>query len=188
MTLEDDLDYYEPDETQPEFHARISYTLGELIEDGGIDWADPTWHWDSYNDEQYQRVCKKIENHYYDREISVIPISRWKRHLLRIINEIMPSLKPLYKAIELNPDIILADSNTYHKARTVLSDFPASQLSEEQDYASSATDNQSETVTNGNFLEKAAIIEKKFTDIDMIIIRKINTCFSTIISPITNAY
>ena len=183
-----DDERYEQSELRPEWYNNITITYGELLEAGLIDWESDNWKWDYFDEEQYKRVCTKIDNHYYDREIGVLPPERWQRHFLRIINEIMPSLKPLYKALKNNPDIVLSESNRYFKNRNVFSDLPATQLSPEQDYASTATDNEGEEVTNGDFIEKAIQIQDEYTDLDMIIINKLDTCFSSILTSHLNNY
>ena len=76
----DTIPPYEPCETADDFHAVTTITLGELLTEGGIDWTQPEWSWrdDAYNDTQYTRCCKKIENRYYDRELGVMPPGRWR--------------------------------------------------------------------------------------------------------------
>ena len=105
---------YEPNEPHDDFHAVTTITLGELLTEGGIDWTQPQWAWrdDAYNNAQYARCCRKIENRYYDRELGVMPPSRWRRHLMRLITEFMPVLKPLYQLADGHPGIFLADADT----------------------------------------------------------------------------
>ena len=64
---------YDMSDAPRDFHAVVTVTLGELITDKWVDWTDPSWHWDAYNDEQYTRVCDKFNAHYWDREIGVLP-------------------------------------------------------------------------------------------------------------------
>lgn len=181
MNLDTDFPHYTPNDTHDEYHQVMSITLGELLVPGGIDWDSNEWSWreSAYNDTQYTRCCRKIENRYYDREIGVLPASRWKRHFLRLTDEIMPVLKPLYAAVDGNPGVMLSDMDTWHKMRTVFSDFPATQLSENQDYASNATDNQYETITNGNFMDKITHIKQgDYVDIDVLLLDHLEECFS----------
>lgn len=101
----------------------------------------------------------------------------------------MPMLKPLYKAIDENNGAILTSSDTYSKHRSVFSDFPATQLAEAQDYASNATDHQSETIVNGDYMEKAQrIINGEYVDVDIILLDKLDECFSCIITTNINCY
>jgi hypothetical protein len=191
METSDMISPFVPGETVPDYHAVTTITLGELLVPGGIDWTSPQWSWrdDAYDDTQYSRCCAKIENRYYDRELGVMPPGRWRRHLLRLIAEIMPVLKPLYELADGNPGIFMSDADTWHKARTVFSDFPATQLVTGQDYASNATDMEYETVTNGNYMDKVkAIRQGDYVDIDVLLLEHINTCFSPLWTVAINNY
>lgn len=191
MNLDTDFPHYIPNATHDEYHQVMSITLGELLAPGGIDWTSDEWSWreSAYDDAQYTRCCRKIENRYYDREIGVLPAGRWRRHLLRLIDEIMPTLKPLYAAVAGNSGVMLSDMDTWHKMRTVFSDFPATQLAENQDYASNATDNQYETVVNGNFMDKIAHIKQgDYVDIDVLLLDHLEQCFSPLWTVNLNNY
>lgn len=191
MNLDTDFPHYTPNDTLDEYHQNMTITLGELLAPGGIDWASNEWSWleSAYDKTQYTRCCRKIENRYYDREIGVLPPGRWKRHFLRLIDEIMPTLKPLYAAVNGNSDVMLSDMDTWHKMRTVFSDFPATQLAENQDYASNATDNQYETVVNGNFMDKIAHIKQgDYVDIDVLLLDHLEKCFSPLWTVNLNNY
>lgn len=180
--MQNDINHYQPCEPHDEFHGVMTYTFGELLDvPGGVDWDNAAWSWRdiAYDDTQYVRCCNKIENRFYDRELGVMPPSRWRRHFLRLIQEIMPTLRPLYALVSNNPDIILSDSDIWHKTRTVYSDFPATQLAENQDYASNATDNQYETIANGVFMDKVNRIRNgDYVDIDVMLLEHLETCFS----------
>lgn len=191
METSDMISPFVPGETVPDYHAVTTITLGELLVPGGIDWTSPQWSWrdDAYDGTQYFRCCAKIENRYYDRELGVMPPGRWRRHLLRLIAEIMPVLKPLYEIAAGNPGIFMSDTDTWHKTRTVFSDFPATQLVTGQDYASNGTDMEYETVTNGNYMDKVkAIRQGDYVDIDVILLEHINACFSPLWTVAINNY
>lgn len=191
METSDMISPFVPGETVPDYHAVTTITLGELLVPGGIDWTSPQWSWrdEAYDDTQYSRCCAKIENRYYDREIGVMPPGRWRRHLLRLIAEIMPVLKPLYELATGNPGIFMTDADTWHKTRTVFSDFPATQLAAGQDYASNATDMQYETVTNGNYMDKVkAIRQGDYVDIDVLLLEHLEECFSPLWTVSINNY
>lgn len=191
METSDMISPFVPGETAPDYHAVTTITLGELLVSGGIDWTSPQWSWrdDAYSNTQYSRCCAKIENRYYDREIGVMPPGRWRRHLLRLIAETMPVLKPLYELADGNPGIFMTDSDTWHKTRTVFSDFPATQLAAGQDYASNATDMQYETVTNGNYMDKVkAIRQGDYVDIDVLLLEHLEECFSPLWTANINNY
>lgn len=180
--MQNDINHYQPCESRDDFHGVMTYTFGELLDvPGGVDWGNAAWSWRdvAYDDMQYTRCCKKIENRFFDRELGVMPPSRWRRHFMRLIQEIMPVLRPLYALVSNNPDIILSDSDIWHKMRTVYSDFPATQLAENQDYASNATDNQYETIANGDFMDKVNRIRNgEYVDIDVLLLEHLETCFS----------
>lgn len=187
----DTIPAYEPNEPHDDFHAVTTITLGELLTEGGIDWTQSQWSWrdDAYNNAQYARCCRKIENRYYDRELGVMPPSRWRRHLMRLISEFMPVLKPLYDLADGNPGMFLADTDTWHKMRTVFSDFPATQLQPNQDYASNATDTQYETIINGNLIDKVkAIRQGDYVDIDVLLLEHLEECFSPLWTVSINNY
>lgn len=172
---------YETSEPRRDFHAVMTVTLGELIEGGWVDWSEESWHWDSYDDAQHQRVCTKINNRFWDREIGVLPPLSWKRELLRKLNEVMPKYKPLYKRLDDGVNILQV-SDTYAKNRNVFSSFPATQLkTETQDYATSATDNESENVVEGDWFERMSHI-KDYNDIDVMILDDIDSMFSSFFS------
>ncbi len=195
MMVENDTDWirrYEPCEETPDYQSITTYTMGELIDTpGGIDWQNPVWSWRdiAYDDAQYQRCCRKIENRYYDRELGVMPPSRWRRHFLRLIQEIMPVLRPLYATLDKNPDIFMSDSDVWHKMRSIYSEFPATQLAENQDYASNANDTQYETISNGNFMDKVAKIRAgEYADVDVLLLDHLETCFSPLWTVNINNY
>ena len=191
MTPYDTIPAYKASEPCDDFHAIATITLGELLTGGGVDWTQPEWSWrdDAYNDAQYARCCRKIENRYYDRELGVMPPSRWRRHHMRLISEFMPVLKPLYELADGNPGIFLADADTWHKMRTVFSDFPATQLQPSQDYASNATDTQYETIVNGNYIDKIkAIRQGDYVDIDVLLLEHLEECFSPLWTVNINNY
>ena len=175
------LPEYEDMPQRNDYHAVVSIELGELIEDGWVDWMDETWHWDAYDDEQYKRVCQKFDNHYYHREIGILPPGAWKKEILRKFNEIMPKYKPVYKALADGQDI-LSIGGEYGKDRTVYSDFPATQLkTEHQDYASNATDRQYEHVQTGDWMEQMMRL-KSYNDVDMMILDEMDSMFSSLLS------
>lgn len=178
---------YDMSDAPRDFHAVVTVTLGELITDKWVDWTDPSWHWDAYNDEQYTRVCEKFNNHFWDREIGVLPPGSWKREVLRKFNEIMPKYKLVYQALDTGVSVLQV-SDTYGKNRNVFSDFPATQIApQNQDYASNATDNQFETFVQGDFLDKMAKI-KDYNDVDLMIINDMDSLFSCFYSVSLNIY
>lgn len=169
------------EEHKPDFHAVVSITLGELINWGWIDWSDPSWKWDAYNDEQYLRVCHKIEDHYWTREISMLPPGNWKRRFINLLNEVMPKYKKLYTL--LDEDInILQSSDEYYKGRDIYSNFPQTQLNDSQDYADTGKDSEYERIYEGDPVEKMSAYIDLYRDVDMMIIRDLEVMFASLIS------
>lgn len=173
------IEPYEPAQPTPEFHAVISISLGELVEVGFIDWNDDSWHWDAYDEAQYKRLCAKIEAHYWDREIGVLTPGAWKREFMRKMNEIMPKYKLAYQAVAGVSLMRIGDD--YGKSRTIGSDFPATQLKPNQDYASDASDNEFENVREGDYLDRMKQL-KSYDDIDLEIINEMETMFSCLMT------
>lgn len=178
---------FEPCEPLPDWHAVGTIQLGELIECGIVDFSDPSWHWDYYSEEQYERVCEKITNRYFMREIGVIPPGLWKREFLRKMNEVMPKYKPLYKALE-DGTSILQTGDQYGKSRDIFSEFPATMLGDNQDYASNGRDREYENITQGDWVDKATQIAERYNDIDVMILNDIEPLFSCLLTVNMNGY
>lgn len=162
-----------------DFHAVQTITLGELLHDGVVVWDMPELKWDSYDDEQFWRVSEKVQEHYWDRELGVLPVRSWMREYRRKMNELMPKLKPAYKALE-DPDFnFFQNSDQYSKGRTVGSSFPATQLKPNQDYASGASDSENETVNEGNYYDSVARLQA-YDDLDYTLVKHVDSLFSSI--------
>lgn len=162
-----------------DFHAVNTITLGELLHDGVIVWDMPELKWDAYNDQQFWRVSEKIQEHYWDRELGVLPVRSWMREYRRKMNEIMPKLKPAYAALESEDFNFMQNADQYSKGRTVGSAFPATQLKPNQDYASGASDNESETVSEGNYYDAVQRLQA-YDDLDYQLVKHVDSLFSSI--------
>lgn len=173
---------------RPDFHAVVSISLGELITWGWIDWDDPSWQWDFYNEEQYTRVCKKIEDHYWTREISMLPPGNWKRRFINLINELMPKYKKLYALIDNENFNIMQTSDEYYKGRDIYSDFPQTALNDSQDYADSGKDAEYERITEGDPIAKFADYNDLYTDVDLMLINDLDVMFSSLIAVNVNGF
>lgn len=174
------IEPYEPTPPTPEFHSVVSISLGELITDKFLDWNDPSWHWDAYDETQYKRLCAKIEAHYWDREISVLPPGAWKREFIRKLNEIMPKYKLAYQAVADGVSLMRVGDD-YGKSRTIGSNFPATQLKPNQDYASDASDAEFENVHEGDYFGRIERL-KAYDDIDLQIINEMESMFSCLMT------
>lgn len=82
---------------EPEFHSVSNLCLGELYRDGWFDLTEQSWDFPKFSEEQHARLCKKILNHYYMRDIGILPLGAWKREFLRKLDEIMPKV---YSAVQ----------------------------------------------------------------------------------------
>ena len=162
-----------------DFHAVQTITLGELLHDGVVVWDMPELRWDAYDETQFWRVSEKVQEHYWDRELGILPVRSWMREYRRKMNELMPKLKPAYAALE-SPDFnFLQNSDSYSKGRTVGSSFPATQLKPNQDYASGASDSENETVNEGNYYASVARLQD-YDDLDYTLVKHVDSLFSSI--------
>lgn len=162
-----------------DFHAIQTITLGELLHDNVIVWDMPELKWNAYDEQQFWRVTEKVQDHYWDRELGVLPVRSWMREYRRKMNEVMPKLKPAYAALEDKDFNFMQNSDTYGKGRTVGSSFPATQLRPNQDYASGASDNESETVSEGNYYDAVQRLQS-YDDLDYMLVQHVDSLFSSI--------
>lgn len=187
METVDDFEYvYFPD-----YHAVYSIQLCELINDWPIDFNDETWDFDSYqrfegDREQRDRLWKKFARRFYGREIGIIPPGIWKWELLRKLDEIMPKYKPLYKALDEGQNI-LQHYGEYGKSRNIFSEFPQTQLGNNEDYATNGNDREYESIYTGDWIEQVAKI-KNYNDIDVMILVELETMFSAMFTVNINGY
>lgn len=170
-----------------EWHNVITVTLGELYEDNWFDPTDETWQWDWYNEDQYYRVCNKFIDHYWDREIGILPPGKWKRRYVNLMNEIMPKYKFVYKMLDDGINILMA-SDIYSKNRRIYSEFPATQIQADvQDYAANANDYESETITYNDWISTLERL-RRYKDPDLMIIEECDPLFSCFYTVNTNTY
>ena len=129
-------------------------------------------HYPIFN-ENYRKILNgKIIDEYFNREIGMETIDDWKLALRRKMDQIMPFYNKLYESekIEFNPlatmDIhsvssgtntseestnatVNNESTTTSKGRAVNSETPQTQLAGMADYATSATDSNTESGVTG---------------------------------------
>ena len=177
----------EPYEQHADYHATISVQLCELINAGFVDFNDKSWRWNAYNEEQRARLCDKITNRFYYREIGILPPGKWKKEFLRILNEIQPKYNVLYDAIDSGSNV-LAISDSYGKSRNIYSDYPATQLSGNDDYASNGNDSQREDIVEGDFIAKAKEIQREYDDIDVMMLDDLEALFTCLFSTNVNGF
>ena len=179
------IEYYEPVEFD-EYHSVFSIQLCELINDGWIDFSDSSWDFDYYNEEQRNRFWKKFERHYYWREIGIMPPKQWKWEVLRKLDEIMPKYKPIYKMLDDGQNI-LQHYGEYGKSRNIFSEFPQTQLGNNEDYASNGTDREHEEIYLGDWMEQLEKL-KTYNDVDVMILNELETFFSCMVTVNINGY
>lgn len=182
------LSEFDLPDMQDEYYSVMSVQLGELIDNDLFDWEnDETLVWDYYSEAQYTSVCTKFCERFYYRDIGILPYGQWRKEYVRLMNEIMPKYKILYAAIDEGQDI-LADSDTYGKERIIDSDFPATMLGDNQDFASYGKDREFETIVRGDFIGKTESIVKRYNDIDVLILNELETLFSSLFTVNINGF
>lgn len=168
------------DEANSDWHSIWSITLGELEESGFDPFGDPDWTtMDWYDDETRTRWEHKFTRWYRQYEIGIMPPLAWRDMLTSRMMGILPKYKQAYKALADGVDM-RAISDDYYKGRNVFSDFPATQLNpDNQDYASNATDNEWEHVTDGDWIDYMRRLGT-YNDVDVAIIEELGDLFSVL--------
>ena len=172
---------------RPDYHGIVSIQLCELIDEGWFDLSKPEWDFGpKYSDEQHRRLCEKITNHFYTREIAIVPPGLWKREFLRRLNEVMPKYIPLYRLLDEEPEAFGASSE-YYKSRNIYSDFPQTQLNGNNgDYASSGNDMEFQRVHQLDILDLAERLNV-YKDVDLMVIDEVEPLFSCLYTVNVNA-
>lgn len=172
---------------RPDYHATVSVQLCELINDGFFDLSREDWDFGpKFSDAQHTQLCTKITQHYYWREIALVPPGIWKVEFLRKMNEIMPKYIPLYKA--LDDGVQLGTESEYYKSRNIFSDFPQTSLAgNNQDYASTGNDVEYERIKQLDPIEMEKRLET-YNDVDLAIINEIEPLFSCLLSLNVNGF
>lgn len=171
-----------------EWHSVFTIQLGELIDSGVFDWSKKCLDWSgaAYDETQYERVCAYFIERFRYREISITPFLEWAYMLRRkLIYELMPKYRPMYDAIAagINP---LAESDEYHKRRTINSDFPETLLSGNSDYASAGTDEEYETIRLSNITERMTQYQAAFKSTDEALLDELEPMFYSMYSSYVN--
>lgn len=178
---------FEPCDIVNGYYPQYSIMLGQLVDEGYFTWDDGTWDFPRYSDEQDARLKAKILDHYYLREIALYPLGAWKHEFLRIMREIMPKYIPLYKVLDESPQLLGAYSD-YYKSRNVYSDFPQTQLNGENgDYASTGNDMEYERIRQLDILDLAERL-RSYDDVDLMIVKDLDTLFCSLLSESLNAF
>ena len=185
--MNDVLPYDDSDCLKDDWHSAVSIQLGELYEIGWFDLSDESWKFPSYSPEQNKRLCDKIVQHYYFRELALVPPGIWKMEFLRKMREIMPKYLILYQYLDDYPELVGASAE-YYKSRNVYSDFPQTQLSgQNADYASSGNDMEFERLRQMDLLDLAERL-RSYDDVDVLILNEIESLFSCMFTVNVNAF
>lgn len=161
-----------------EYHGTFTISLMQLLSDPDYEsyFMDKWALFDAYDDEQRERLLKKFRGRFDYREIGLLPVRRWTERLIAKLNEVMPKYKPLYQAIADGATTLNAGSE-YHKRRDVHSEFPQTMFaSENQDYASSGTDLEYETVRDYGLLDVAERVGR-YNDVDVMVLNELEPLF-----------
>lgn len=172
-----------------DYHAIVTVQLCELAEGGFFDLTREDWDFGpKYSAEQHANLCKKITDHYWYREIALVPPGIWKREFLRKLNEIMPKYMALYQLLDEGYN--LGSESEYYKSRNIFSDFPQTSLQgNSQDYASTGNDVEYERIKQLSPIDLYnKIKDYKYQDIDLMIINEIEPLFSCLLTVNINGY
>lgn len=157
------------------YWSALSITVGELME---VDMINVDW-WltaDKYDEEQARRTWDKFVGRYQFREIGIIPPKRWMLRTIAKLNEVMPKYKMLYRVIGDGANVMTA-GDEYHKSRDVYSTFPQTALGgADQDYASTGTDREYETLREYGLLDVAERL-MDYNDVDVLILDELEPLF-----------
>lgn len=177
-----DLPYIDSDVSAgaPEYHDALTITLMELIDSGVLTREGKRWQgWDAYSDEQRARMWDKMRGRFDYREIGVLPVRRFLDRLFARMNEVMPKLKPLYEAVDQGASL-LTERDEWHKSRDVFSSFPQTALGgSNEDYASSGTDREYETLRNYGLLDAQEKLDR-YNDVDVMLLNAMEPVFSAL--------
>lgn len=166
------------DEYDRTYWSALSITVGELMDAGmlNVDWWLTA---DMFSEEQSKRLWKKFVGRYQFREIGILPPKRWMLRTIAKLDEIMPKYKMLYKVIGDGASVMSA-GDEYHKSRDVFSTFPQTALGgADQDYASTGTDREYETLREYGLLDVAERL-LDYNDVDVLILDELDVLFMAV--------
>ena len=181
------IDFTSDPNFPPDFHSVVTIQLCELADAGFFDLSREDWDFNpKYSPEQHEQLCRKITQHYWFREIALIPPGIWKVEFLRKLNEIMPKYMPLYKALDDGTQ--LGTESEYYKSRNIFSDFPQTSLrGDVQDYASTGNDVEYERIKQIDPIELQDRL-KNYDDVDAAIINELESLFSCLLTVNINGW
>lgn len=166
-----------------EWHDVMTITLQELLADPYMaEVIEGRWEtFDAFDEEQRARLWQKFRARFDWREIGILPIKRWLDRLIGVLNEVMPKYKHLYQVLADGASV-LTDRDEYHKSRDVYSTFPQTALGgSNQDYASSGTDREYETVRDYGLLDVSDRM-RDYNDVDVLVLNELEPLFTCLMS------
>ena len=186
MAFVDIEPFEQPDFDWHDWNDAIAVQFGELVDCGWVDIYDKTiWNWPQYSDTQDKTLRDKITNRFWNREIGILPPKLWRRQFIERMNEIMPRMIPLYRALDETPQLLGASSE-YYKSRNIFSDFPQTQLGGNSDYGSTGNDTEYERIQQLDILDLERRL-RDYRDVDEIILEYLEDMFSCLVSVSFNA-
>lgn len=166
---------------QHSYHGAFTVSFMQLMDDEGYaayfmgKWAA----FDAYDEEQRNRLFAKFQGRFNYREIGLLPVRRWTERLFAKLDEIMPKYKPIYQAMADGVTTLTA-GDEWHKRRDAYSSFPQTRFaSENQDYATSGTDMEYETVRDYGLLDAGERLPS-YNDVDAMILNELESLFIVI--------
>lgn len=184
---------FEDDGTAIDRYDPVSVTLGEWAEMGfyvpytedaeGAVVPAEQWAWDYIDLAQYRRVSDKFLAHYYFRAAQDMPPFRFAYEYRRLFNELMPKYRALYGRVDAGIDPLQASAE-FTKGRDIFSDFPATMLSGNSDYASTGNDREQDITREGDIVGAVSNYVRYYNDVDVSLITEVGEqLFSSFIAP-----
>ena len=160
--------------------AANTITLGELITAGLIDFTLPLYDFQSYNDEQRDRIYQKVTDRYWLLELAITPVGAWAHVLRAELNKRAPKANLMYKILDSSEGFTKGGAE--HKLnRLVFSDFPQTMLSNSQDYATNANDFEEQIDSAATPEEMMRALDSYFNP-DEYLVNGVRACFSTLLN------
>lgn len=169
---------WNPIDVVPDRHSLWSIKLGDLVDSGFEPFGDDRWQsleW--FDDDTRKRFETKFSARYWNAEIGITPPLVWRQYLVSRMAETARKYRPWYALLAETGQPLSAEDEWY-KGRDVYSDFPATQLNPGlEDYASNATDHQTERIRMGDMLDTLDRLWK-VGDVDSLMVDACDSLFS----------
>ena len=160
--------------------AKYTISLAELVTSGLLDFENPIFDFESFDDDQRARIYAKITDRYWLAEISNMPVGAWAHVLVSELNKRAPKANMMYRIIKETDGLTKGGGEHKHN-RLVFSDFPQNQLSGNQDYATNANDFE-ERIDRANSAEEIMRAFEGYFDPDEYLVYGVRSCFIPLVS------